>query len=202
LRLSASTLEEMDGGDDDDGGNDDGGNDDGAGASIDQWSDPPVAVKYQTTKKKKKCGKFPYSSKKRCHPTSLHSCRKMKRRKYISPHPSLITSTPHKTLPTRTSASTSRHSRTRPNIARAMRIPRTLLAIRIYLTLRAIHPTSHRASPHPNATHTRHRHPSLLHETAYGAYPRQQIEHMRICWMRCGLGGSMGWGGEPCSIVF
>jgi hypothetical protein len=35
----------MDGGDDDDGGNNDGGNDDGAGASIDQWSDPPVAVK-------------------------------------------------------------------------------------------------------------------------------------------------------------
>jgi hypothetical protein len=159
--------------------------------------------RYKAKTTTKKCGKSPCSSKKRCHPTSLHSCRKRKkRRRYIPPHPSLITSTPHETLPTRTSASTSRHSRTRRNIARAMRIPRTLLAIRIYLTLRAIHPHFHRASQRPTSTHTRHRHPSLLHETAYGAYPRQQIEDMRICWMRCGLGGSMGWGGEPRCIVF
>jgi hypothetical protein len=159
--------------------------------------------RYKAKTTTKKCGKSPCSSKKRCHPTSLHSCRKRKkRRRYIPPHPSLITSTPHETLPTRMSASTSRHSRTRRNIARAMRIPRTLLAIRIYLTLRAIHPHFHRASQRPTSTHTRHRHPSLLHETAYGAYPRQQIEDMRICWMRCGLGGSMGWGGEPRCIVF
>jgi hypothetical protein len=42
LPLPPFTLKESD---DDDHDHDDGGNDDGAGACIDQWRDPPVAIK-------------------------------------------------------------------------------------------------------------------------------------------------------------